>query len=220
AEALEQRADVLVHRAPVDAPARGERLAAHHHVLRDGEVGEEGGLLVDDRDAAVARVRGVVELGGLTVDQHAAGVGPLHAGEQAHDARLAGAVLAHQRAHLAGGDAQRRAAHGVHGAVALARPLEREDRDAHQTSTTCAPARAIARTVAGGASATITVRTSVSEAMALRAARPNFEPSASRTPQRACSSIAPLTSASSASASVSTPPAVTPVTLKRNLSAK
>ncbi len=36
---------------PVDPPARPQRLAAHEDVLRDRQVGEEGRLLVDDRDA-------------------------------------------------------------------------------------------------------------------------------------------------------------------------
>ena len=47
-----------------------ERVAAHHDVLRDRQVGEQRRLLVDDGDAGVARVGGQWKSVGLAVDEH------------------------------------------------------------------------------------------------------------------------------------------------------
>ena len=102
AEAVEQALDlVAASRARSIRPSAPQRLAAHEDVLGDREVGEERRLLVDDGDAGVARVGGAVEVDRLAVDQHVAGVGPVDAGQQLHERRLAGAVLADQRVHLA-----------------------------------------------------------------------------------------------------------------------
>ena len=128
AEAVHQVLHRAVQRAAVDAAQRAERVAAHHHVLRDGQVGEERRLLVDHRDARVAGVGGAVEGDRLAVDQHVAVVGALHAGEHPHDRRLAGAVLARQRADLAGAQRDRDVPRGAHRAVGLARALEGDDR--------------------------------------------------------------------------------------------
>ena len=55
---------------PVDPPQRAERVVAHDDVLRDAEVGEQRRLLVDHRDAGVARVVRGVEVDRLAVDEH------------------------------------------------------------------------------------------------------------------------------------------------------
>ena len=104
-----------VHRAAVDPPQRAERVVAHDDVLRDAEVGEERGLLVDRRRCRRrARRAGEWKSTGCAVDEHLAGVAPDHAAEDLDERGLARAVLAHQRAHLAGRAARgcRRAARG------------------------------------------------------------------------------------------------------------
>jgi hypothetical protein len=102
AEALEQRVRVALHPPRVDHPAP-HRLAAEEDVLGDGPVGEEVELLVDDRDAVVLGVERVVQLDRLAVDGDRARVGAVHAGEDLHQGRLAGAVLADDRVDLARG---------------------------------------------------------------------------------------------------------------------
>jgi hypothetical protein len=120
AEAVHQLLHGVVERAAVDAPHRPERVAAHHHVLRDGEVGEERRLLVDHRDARVARVGRTVEGDGLAVDQHLALVGPLHTGEHAHDGRLPGAVFTRERSYLTRTQSDRDRSRSTHRPVGLA----------------------------------------------------------------------------------------------------
>ena len=61
AELVEQPRGLAPHAPPVDAPAAAQRLGADEDVLRDGQVGEERGLLEDDRDAGRVRLRGRVE---------------------------------------------------------------------------------------------------------------------------------------------------------------
>ena len=128
AEAVHQLLHRAVQLAAVDAAHRPERVAAHHHVLRHRQVGEERRLLVDHRDARVAGIRGAVERDRLTVDQHVALVGPLYAGEHPHDRRLAGAVLTRERPDLSGAQRDRDVPRGAHRAVGLAGALEGDDR--------------------------------------------------------------------------------------------
>lgn len=79
-ESLHQGGGRLVGGLVVDTAEGAPGLAAHEDVLRDRQVGEEGGLLIDHRDARVAGVGGTVEDGGLTVQQHPTGVRSVHAG--------------------------------------------------------------------------------------------------------------------------------------------
>ena len=90
-------------------------------------VREERRLLVDHRDARVARVGGAVEGRELAVDQHVALVGTLHAGEHPHDRRLAGAVLARERPDLSGAQRDRDVPRSAHRPVGLARALQGDD---------------------------------------------------------------------------------------------
>ncbi len=102
AEALHQRGGRVVRGLVVD-PAEGTaRLAAHVDVLGDRQVGEERGLLVDHGDAGVAGVAGAVEGHGRAVEQHLAGVRPVHSGERLDEGGLAGTVLTGQGMHLPG----------------------------------------------------------------------------------------------------------------------
>ena len=129
AEAVEQRLDLAAACAPRSIRlSAAQRVEAHDDVLRDAEVGEQRRLLVDDGDAGVARrVRGVeVDLG--AVDEHRAGVAPDHAAEHLHERRLARAVLADQRAHLAGPEAEVGVAQRADGAVGLRGVAQLDDR--------------------------------------------------------------------------------------------
>ena len=58
-------------------------------------------ILEDDAHVAAQRIE-IVVAQVVAVEQDAAFVGIVEAGEQLHQRRLAGAVLAHQRQHLAG----------------------------------------------------------------------------------------------------------------------
>ena len=89
-------------RLRVDAAEPLERLRADEDVLGDAQVGEERRLLEDDRDPGRLRLLGVVEDRLLAVEQQPAGVGPVDAGEDLDERRLAGAVLADEAVHLAG----------------------------------------------------------------------------------------------------------------------
>ena len=140
---------VRAHRAPVDAAPGGERLPADEDVLLDREVGEEDRLLVDDRDAGVAGVapgRSRKTCCPSTRSEPASG--GWTPGEDLHERRLAGAVLAHERR------APRRAKRSIEhvlerldGAERLRRVLERQDRAAARASplTPRLPARTAAR---------------------------------------------------------------------------
>ena len=95
-------ARLAAHPPAVDAAEALERLRADEDVLGDAEVGKERRLLEDDRDPGRLRLLGVVEDRLLAVEQEPAGVGPVDAGEDLDERRLAGAVLADEPVHLAG----------------------------------------------------------------------------------------------------------------------
>ena len=88
---------------PVEPTAERRRLAAEDDVLEDGEVVGEHEVLVHHADAGVDRVGGGAERHFLAVDPDHALVGALHPVQDLHQRRLAGAVLADDRVHLAAG---------------------------------------------------------------------------------------------------------------------
>jgi len=91
----EQCCRLLVGAVPVDEAERPLQLVVEEDVLRDGEVGAEGQLLVDDDDALGLRVADVLELHRLALEDDVALVGAerVDAGQHLHERRLAGAVL-------------------------------------------------------------------------------------------------------------------------------
>ena len=101
AEALQMALGAPVGRPPVDAPAAA-RLVPEHHVLAHREVGAEVHLLVHGGDAGVLRVGRAGEALLVTADADGAGIHRIDPGESLDEARLAGAVLAHERVHLTG----------------------------------------------------------------------------------------------------------------------
>ncbi len=127
AELLEHRGRLAAHPPAVDAAEPLERLHADEDVLGDGQVGEERRLLEDDRDPGRLRLLGVVEDRLLAVEQQPAGVGPVDAGEDLDERRLAGAVLADEAVHLTGEELDVAVLERVNGAEALLGVFERED---------------------------------------------------------------------------------------------
>ena len=110
----------------VDAGRAGD-LAAHEDVVAHAHVRREAELLVDDGDAAVPRVRRGREDHRLAVELDRAGGGLDDAGQHLHQRRLAGAVLAEQRRHLAGADVEGDALQRVDVAVGFRDVARRED---------------------------------------------------------------------------------------------
>ena len=126
AELLEHGGRLAAHPPAVDAAEALERLRADEDVLGDGQVGEERRLLEDDRDPGGLRLLGVVEDRLLAVEDEPAGVGPVDAGEDLDERRLAGAVLADEAVHLAGEERDVAVLERVDGAEALLGVLESE----------------------------------------------------------------------------------------------
>ena len=108
AHASEQVAAAAPSLAPVDETT-GDDLVAEEDVLGDGELGDEGELLVDDDDAGALRGLDVLErhLLALEHDLPAVGAVGVHAGQHLHERRLPGAVLPADRVDVAAADGHR-----------------------------------------------------------------------------------------------------------------
>ena len=101
AEPLQQCARGL-HDAPVvDEGPEDQRLAAKEDVLGRGQFGNQVEFLVDDRDAGALGVLNAGEANRRALDPDLAVIVDVHAGEDLHQGRLAGAVLAHEGVDLA-----------------------------------------------------------------------------------------------------------------------
>ncbi len=98
AQAPEQFPGAAVQRRPGD----DARQLAQEDVLGDRQVGRQGGLLVDHRDAMRGGDPRVVGRDRRAVDEDRAAVGRDLARQHPHQRRLAGAVLAEERVDLAG----------------------------------------------------------------------------------------------------------------------
>ena len=97
---------------------------AHEDVLGHGQVGEQAGMLMHDRNAAVQRVEGRPQRDRDTVEHDLTGIGPMHAGQHLHASALAGAVLAEQRQDLARPHLEGDVADGEHAAERLRDVIE------------------------------------------------------------------------------------------------
>ncbi len=115
AEAVEQLPGPLVEPALIDEHSEGTRLASDVDVLRDRQVRHQVELLMDDAD-----VPAPVRVQRLPVEPEMAGVRCERAGEQLHQRRLAGAVLADQRQDLVVPQLQVHVAERLHAGEALA----------------------------------------------------------------------------------------------------
>ncbi len=100
AERLGELLDLAPRRSHVeDRPVT--RLRAEDEVLGDGEDGDEHEVLVHHAHAALDRLGGVAAPERLPLDEDLALVRRVEAGQDLHQSRLAGAVLAHERVDLA-----------------------------------------------------------------------------------------------------------------------
>ena len=91
-----------VHRAARRCLERAAQLLVDRDILQHGQVGEERQVLEDDLDAErLGLVRRQLLMGYPIYDDHAAGIGRMHPGENLDQGRLAGAVLPHQAMDLA-----------------------------------------------------------------------------------------------------------------------
>ena len=106
AEALQHAARPLVHGGAVDQ-AGLSGFAVEVDVLGDRQVRRQSQFLIDDRDACRARLDRPTGLQRFASHQDfAARVRLVGARQDLHQGGFAGAILAHQRVHFAGGDAQ------------------------------------------------------------------------------------------------------------------
>jgi len=115
---------------------------AYEDVLRDGQIGEEARLLVDDGNAERARVCGPVERHGLAVEHDGARIGLVDAREHLDDCALTGPVFADERMDLARQKRERDVQQRLRGPEPLRHPGE-----ATGGGTLAAPALSIASMV-------------------------------------------------------------------------
>ena len=108
--------------------AEAARLAAEEEVARDIEIVAERQVLVDHLDAGGARIPRRREGRAPAVDQDLAAVGLLRAGEDLHQRRFAGAVVAEDAEHFAGMDGEVDGTEGGDGAVGLRDPANLDPR--------------------------------------------------------------------------------------------
>ena len=127
AEPLEDRRGCALRFAPrIEDPAQSG-FGAEQDVLGDAEIGNDHQLLEDRDDSSSAGVARRGERNVCAIDRERALVGLHVAGQDADQRRLAGAVLSHQRVHLAAAQVQRDIAQRPHGRVVLADPFRRDD---------------------------------------------------------------------------------------------
>jgi hypothetical protein len=101
-------------------------LAPEEDVLPHGEFGDEVELLVDDRDAGRLRDGGRRDVPGPAVQEDLAPVRVVGPAQDLDEGALAGAVLAHEREHLAAAQVERYVLQRVDARERLVDPLHLE----------------------------------------------------------------------------------------------
>src|SRR5699024_4858441 len=81
AESSEDLLGFGAHRAAVDTSETIDRLAAHEDVLGHGQVGKEGGLLVDDRDAGCLGFRRGAEVYRVSLERELSAIALVETGD-------------------------------------------------------------------------------------------------------------------------------------------
>src|ERR1700680_583243 len=92
--------------ASIDQRAGNQRLAAKKDVVGHAQFGDEIELLMNDRYASTLGIAYPAERYRVALHLDDALVARMHAGEDFHQGALAGAVLAHQRMHLAASEVE------------------------------------------------------------------------------------------------------------------
>ena len=106
-EAGEQRLGAAPHLVVSNQTEGVERLAADPDVFRHRHEVHQVEFLMDHRDAVAQRVERRTQADVLALEAEGAGVWRIDAGDDLHQRRLAGAVLAHQRMDVAALEAER-----------------------------------------------------------------------------------------------------------------
>ena len=101
AEAGQELLRLAVHAAPIDGAGRGHRLGAEKDIFGDGQIGDDRQFLMHHADRMMQRIARRSEADGRAVDLHLAFEIGVNAGDDLHQGRLAGAVLADQPVDLA-----------------------------------------------------------------------------------------------------------------------
>ena len=112
AEPHQQRSRARDHGLAIDENATAQ-LMPEEDIPRRIKRAHEPRVLIDHGDAVRERLRRAGERDGAPVQQKPAGVRLVHAGENAHQRGLAGAVLADDRLNLAGREGERDAFQGL-----------------------------------------------------------------------------------------------------------
>ena len=115
---------LCIHGAVVEEDAPG--FMPQEYVLSDIEIRHEPGILVDHGDTEPARVRGTGDRTGGTVDEDAAGIGPVHPGQDPHERRFTRPVLTHQRMDLAASAVEGHVVERLHAGKGLGYRLDGE----------------------------------------------------------------------------------------------
>jgi hypothetical protein len=126
AQLFEQRLRRTLHRRPVQQPETVLQVAAEKNVLHRVQVRDEAELLEDDADARCDRVAVARKLSFAALDEDAPLVGLVDAAQDLHQRRLARAVLAEQRVHLAPADREVDARERLHARKALGHAFQPE----------------------------------------------------------------------------------------------
>ena len=128
AHVVEHLAGLAAHLAPVDGLEAGARGVSQKDVLGHRQFVEQHRLLVNGGDAGAEGGVSGAEMDRHALDGDLALVRLVDAGQDLHQRRLAGAVLADQRGDLAGIERQRHVMQGPDTGEALADPLEGQQR--------------------------------------------------------------------------------------------
>jgi hypothetical protein len=126
-------------------------LAAQEHVLRDVEVVGQGEVLVDELDAERRRIPRVVQRDRVALEAELAAVDGVDTRDALDEGRLARAVVADQRGHLAGIDVEVHVVEHVDGTEALVQLRDLQDRVSHGSPPSSRVLRVIVRPQPGTA---------------------------------------------------------------------
>ena len=100
-ESFEQRLGALAHLVVTNEAEGVERLAPNPDILGHRHEAHQVELLMDHGDAILKRIERRMELDFLALEFERAGIGRVDSGDDLHQRRFAGAVLAHQRVDMA-----------------------------------------------------------------------------------------------------------------------
>ncbi len=133
AERGQHRGTVAQHPCPIHQRA-SHRFAAKKEIARPVQLRHQARVLVHHRDALRESIAGRVDPHAGTVHADLARIGAIDAGQDAHERRFAGAVLADQRVDFAGTDVERDRVQGADAGEAFRDPDDRQDRISQRSS--------------------------------------------------------------------------------------